>query len=125
MNTFKRRSDAAIAATRSTLHDLKSQAPGGLRDYVIDLALAAEDPLNFWGNSCDVAFVVTNLMSIEAEALNSLHQRYMDEIEAIKDQCLSSPHGVVTYETDFLTRFAIEHTAFKLRQCLQEQAGEP
>lgn len=118
MSTTTIRNEAAIAGTRSILTNLKSEAPSGLRSVVIDLALAYDDPLNFWGEYCDVAFLKTNMMSMTGEDLRAVYKQYGREIETIKDQCLSSPHGTVAYDTDFLARFAIENTAFHLRHHL-------
>lgn len=119
-NTKERRDYAAIAQTRSILAGLKQQSPSELHRYVIGLALTYDDPLNFWGEYCDVGFLEANIMPLQREDLLAFYEQHSREINVIKERYLRSPHGMLTYDEEFLARFAIENTAFHLRQSLPD-----
>ena len=120
MTNQNNRSAAAIQKTRQVLADLKHQDPRGLRAFVIDLALAYPDPLEFWGESCDVNFIDRVRSSLQGDKLLNFYLAYCDEIGEIEYDYLRSPHGNNSHNAKYVAYFAIEHTAFHLRQCLPE-----
>ena len=120
MTNQNSRSAAAIQKTRQVLTDLKHQDPRGLRAFVIDLALAYPDPLDFWGERCDIEFIKQTISHLKGDRLLQFYEAYCYEIEEIEYNCLRSPYGGVPYDAEYVAYFAIEHTAFHLRQCLPE-----
>ena len=85
---------------------------------MIDLALAYSDPLDFWGEGCDILFFQKVVPHLKGDRLTAFYEAYCYEIEEIEYNNLRSPLGNVAYDAEYVAYFAIEHTAFHLRQSL-------
>lgn len=107
-----------IEQTRKRLVALRDAKPESLCSFVASLALAHPDPLEFWGEQCEIDFINRIVTAMDDQDLNAFYEAHYDEIEEIEYKCLRSPLGRVSYDARFLAYFAVEHTAFHLRQGL-------